>query len=206
MSLDDIYFSVLDFNEDGIGDLVRGELEAGTAPSEILNEGLVAALEEVGRCFSEGTMFVPDMLMAADTMKAGLEVLRPLLTGEAATAKGTVVIGSVRGDMHDIGKNLVGMMVEGAGFKVVDLGVNVDTNTFISAAGDNNADFVLMSALLTTTMAAMKTTVEAIKAERLSTKVIVGGAPVNAEFAKAVGADGYSDDAPGAAALLGTFV
>ncbi len=206
MSLDDIYFSVLDFNEEGIADLVRSELETGTAPSEILDEGLVAALEEVGKCFSEGTMFVPDMLMAAETMKAGLEVLRPSLTGEAAVAKGTVVIGSVRGDMHDIGKNLVAMMVEGAGFKVVDLGVNVDTNTFIRAASDNSADFVLLSALLTTTMAAMKSTVEAIKSKGLSARVIVGGAPVNREFADAIGADGYSDDAPGAAALLGTFV
>ncbi len=206
MGVDDIYFSVLDFDEDGIGDLVRRELGTGTEPSVILNDGLVAALDGVGQCFSEGTMFVPDMLMAADTMKAGLEVLRPLLTSEAIAAKGTAVIGSVKGDMHDIGKNLVAMMVEGAGFKVVDLGVNVDTDAFIAAAREHNADFVLMSALLTTTMMAMKASVEAIKAEGLAARVIVGGAPVHQEFAHSIGADGYSDDAPGAATLLGTFV
>ncbi len=206
MSLDHIYFSVLDFDEEGIAGLVRRELDAGTDPTVVLNEGLVAALDEVGRCFSDGTMFVPDMLMAADTMKAGLDVLRPLLTGKKSIVKGTAVIGSVKGDMHDIGKNLVAMMVEGAGFKVVDLGVNVDTDVFIDAAREHKADFLLMSALLTTTMMTMKTSVQAIKAEGLDVKVIVGGAPVHQEFANTIGADGYSDDAPSAVALLRKFV
>jgi len=206
MSIDDIYDSVLDFDEDGIADLVHRELDAGTDPAVVLNDGLVAALDEVGRCFSEGTMFVPDMLMAADTMKVGLDTLRPLLTGEASAVKGTAVIGSVKGDMHDIGKNLVAMMIEGAGFKIVDLGVDVDTDVFIDAAREQNADFVLLSALLTTTMGAMKTSVETIKAALPDRKVIVGGAPVNQEFATAIGADGYSDDAPGAAILVRTFL
>lgn len=206
MSVDDIYDSVLDFDEEGIADLVRRELDAGADPAVVLNEGLVAALDEVGRCFSEGTMFVPEMLMAADTMKAGLDTLRPLLIGEKSAAKGTVVIGSVKGDMHDIGKNLVAMMLEGASFDIVDLGVNVDTQAFIDAAREHKADFVLLSALLTTTMGAMQASVQAIKVEEPDVKVIVGGAPVNQDFADAIGADGYSDDAPGAVTLVRAFV
>ncbi len=206
MSIDDIYDSVLDFDEDGITDLIHRELDAGTDPAVVLDEGLVAALDEVGRCFSEGSMFVPDMLMAADTMKIGLDVLRPRLTGEASAVKGTAVIGSVKGDMHDIGKNLVAMMLEGAGFRIVDLGVDVDSDVVVGAAREHNAEFVLLSALLTTTMAAMKTSVEIIKAAVPDRKVIVGGAPVNQDFATSIGADGYSDDAPGAVALLRAFV
>jgi len=139
-------------------------------------------------------------------MKTGLDTLRPMLTGEKSAAKGTVVIGSVKGDMHDIGKNLVAMMLEGANFKIVDLGVNVDTDVFIDAARGHNADFVLLSALLTTTMLAMQTAVQAIKAEEPGVRVIVGGAPVNQDFADSIGADGYSVDAPGAVTLVRTFV
>ncbi len=206
MSLDDIYFAVLDFDEDGIAELVRRELKAGAKPAAVLNDGLVAALDEVGKCFSEGTMFVPDMLMAAETMKAGLDELRPRLAGEKTAVVGSAVIGTVRGDMHDIGKNLVAMMLEGAGFRVVDLGVNVDDETFIAAAHRENADFVLLSALLTTTMMAMQKAVGAIKAGCPGIRVVVGGAPVNQAFADEIGADGYADDAPGAASLMRTLV
>ncbi|HJO58503.1 MAG TPA: corrinoid protein [Nitrospinaceae bacterium] len=206
MSLDDIYDAVLDFDEDGISQLINQELESGTDAKTILNEALIEALDEVGKCFTEGTMFVPDMLMAAETMKVGVDVLRPLLTGDNSTNKGTAVIGSVKGDMHDIGKNLVGMMVEGAGFTVIDLGVDVDTETFLNATREHKAKFVLMSALLTTTMLAMKEAVQTIKAAEPDLKIVVGGAPVNREFANTIGADGYSDDAPGAVAVMRAFV
>ena len=206
MSLDDIYDAVLDFDEDGISQLINQELESGTDAKTILNEALIEALDEVGKCFTEGTMFVPDMLMAAETMKVGVDVLRPLLTGDNSTNKGTAVIGSVKGDMHDIGKNLVGMMVEGAGFTVIDVGVDVDTETFLNATREHKAKFVLMSALLTTTMLAMKEAVQTIKAAEPDLKIVVGGAPVNQEFANTIGADGYSDDAPGAVAVMRAFV
>ena len=206
MSLDDIYDAVLDYDDEGIQDLVRQELGAKTPPKVILEEALIEALDEVGRCFSEGTIFVPEMLMAADTMKVGLDVLRPLFVGDKSTIIGTAVIGSVKGDMHDIGKNLVAMMLEGARFNVVDLGVDVETEAFLAAADEHNAEFVLMSALLTTTMRAMETSVRAIKQERPDIKVIVGGAPVNQAFADAIGADGYGDDAPGAITLVRALV
>ena len=198
MSLDDIYDAVLDYDDEGISDLVHQELGAETPPKVILEEALIEALDEVGRCFSEGSIFVPEMLMAAETMKAGLDVLRPLFLGDKSTIIGTAVIGSVKGDMHDIGKNLVAMMLEGASFNVIDLGVDVETEAFLAAADEHNAEFILMSALLTTTMKAMETSVRAIKAVKPDLKVIIGGAPVNQEFADAIGADGYGDDAPGA--------
>jgi 5-methyltetrahydrofolate--homocysteine methyltransferase len=206
MSLDEIYDAVLDYDDEGIEDLVRQELGAETPPKVILEEALIEALDEVGKCFSEGTIFVPEMLMAAETMKVGLDVLRPLFLGDKSTIIGTAIIASVKGDMHDIGKNLVAMMLEGASFNVVDLGVDVDTDTFLAAAHEHNADLILMSALLTTTMRAMETSVRAIKEERPDLRVIVGGAPVNQEFADAIGANGYSNDAPGAINLARTLV
>jgi 5-methyltetrahydrofolate--homocysteine methyltransferase len=206
MSLDEIYDAVLDYDDERIQDMVRQELDAETPPKVILEEALIQALDEVGRCFSEGTIFVPEMLMAAETMKVGLDVLRPLFLGDKSTIIGTAVIGSVKGDMHDIGKNLVAMMLEGASFNVIDLGVDVNTEAFLGAADEHNADFILMSALLTTTMKAMETSVRAIKQERPDIKVIVGGAPVNQAFADAIGANGYGDDAPGAINLVRALV
>ncbi len=205
MDLDGIYEAVLNYDEDEIGDLIRQELDSGTEPKKILNEGLIAALDEVGQCFSQGTMFVPDMLMAAETMKIGVDVLRPLLTGENNDNKGTAVIASVKGDMHDIGKNLVAMMLEGSGFKIIDLGVDVDTDTILNSAREHQAEYVLLSALLTTTMPAMKHTVRSLKEVEPDLKVIVGGAPVHKEFADAIGADGYSDDAPSAVTMMRAF-
>ncbi|MCP4433744.1 MAG: cobalamin-binding protein [Gammaproteobacteria bacterium] len=206
MSLDDIYDAVLEYDDDGISDLVKQELDAETPPKVILDEALIEALDEVGRCFSDGTIFVPEMLMAAETMKVGLDILRPLFLGDKSTIIGTAVIGSVKGDMHDIGKNLVAMMLEGASFNVIDLGVDVDTDRFLAAAHEHDAEFIMMSALLTTTMKAMETSVRVIKDERPDLKVIVGGAPVNQSFADAIGANGYSDDAPGAISTARTFV
>ena len=206
MSLDDIYEAVLNFNEDGIEELIRQELDSGTEAKVILDEALIEALDEVGHCFSEGTMFVPDMLMAAETMKIGVDVLRPLLMGEKSDNKGTAVIASVKGDMHDIGKNLVAMMLEGAGFNIINLGVDVNTEKILDSAREHQAEFVLLSALLTTTMLAMKETVQSLKEAEPHLKVIVGGAPVNQEFADTIGAAGYSDDAPGAFAVMRAFV
>ena len=205
MSLDKIYEAVLNFEEDEIGDLIRQELDSGTDPKTILNKALIDALDEVGQCFSEGTMFVPDMLMAAETMKIGVDILRPLLTGDASDNMGTAVIASVKGDMHDIGKNLVTMMLEGAGFNMIDLGVDVSIDTTLASAREHQAGYVLLSALLTTTMLSMRETVESVKQAEPDLKVIIGGAPVNQEFADAIGADGYSDDAPGAVIMMREF-
>ncbi len=206
MAIKDIYEGVLAFQVDKVKELTRTELEAGTDIQTILNDGLIGAMDEVGQKFSEGSLFVPEMLMAAQAMKAGLEILKPHLTEEVSHSKGTVVIGTVKGDLHDIGKNLVAMMMEGAGLSVVDLGVDVDAEKFVEAAKESKADVVALSALLTTTMPAMDTTIKAIKEAGLDAKSIVGGAPVTEAFADQIGADGHSDDAPGAVDLVRRLV
>ena len=206
MAVKDIYEGVLAFQVDKVRQLTQAELDAGTDIQTILNDGLIGAMDEVGQKFSEGILFVPEMLMAAQAMKAGLAILKPHLTEEMSHSKGTVVIGTVKGDLHDIGKNLVAMMMEGAGLTVVDLGVDVDAEKFVEAAKDNQADVVALSALLTTTMPSMETTVKAIKEAGLSTKSIIGGAPVTEAYAKQIGADGHSDDAPGAVELVRRLV
>ncbi|MFV0438876.1 MAG: corrinoid protein [Desulfopila sp.] len=198
MAVKEIYEAVLIFNGPSVANLVEKEIEAGTDVSDILNNGLIGAMDEVGARFSAGDFFVPEMLMAARTMKAGLEKLAPHLAAGAATSRGTVVIGTVKGDLHDIGKNLVAMMMEGAGFKVIDLGVDVEPAAFLEAAQEQDAKVVALSALLTTTMPAMANTVKAFKEAGSSAKVIIGGAPVTLEFAEQIGADGYSESAPGA--------
>ncbi len=201
MSIQDIFQSIAEFRRNEVADLVRAEIEAGTDVSIILNQGLIGAMDEVGQRFSEGKLYVPEMLQAAQAMKIGLEVLRPRLVGNVGKPKGTVVIGSVKGDMHDIGKNLVAMMLEGAGFRIVDLGVDVSPGRFLEAAEGNGAHLVAMSSLLTTTMPAMEETVALIRESKVSARAIVGGAPVNREFAGRIHADGYSSDAVGAVEL-----
>ena len=201
MAVKDIAEEVLAFNETGVVDLVKAEIAAETGIDEILNTGLIGAMDIVGKKFSDGELFVPEMLMAAQAMKAGLEVLKPHLSGEAAVSRGTVVIGTVKGDLHDIGKNLVAMMMEGGGFDVVDLGVDVDAEKFVKAAVEHNAGVVALSALLTTTMPAMEATIVAIKEAGIAAKTIIGGAPVTEAYADQIGADGYSEDAPGAVEL-----
>jgi 5-methyltetrahydrofolate--homocysteine methyltransferase len=201
MAIEDIFEAVLTFNKAAAAEGVKAELAAGTDISIILDQGLIGALDVVGKKFSEGEMFVPEMLQAARAMKAGLEVLKPYLSSESIASKGTVIIGTVKGDLHDIGKNLVAMMMEGAGFNVVDLGVDVDADKFVKAASEHNADVLGLSALLTTTMPAMENTVTAIKEAGLAVRTIIGGAPVTETFADQIGADGYSDDAPGAVEL-----
>jgi methanogenic corrinoid protein MtbC1 len=180
--------------------LVQEALDEGSAAGDIL-QTMVDGMGVVGEKFSTGTIFVPEMLMAAKAMAKGVEVIKPLLAGEASNNLGTCIIGTVKGDLHDIGKNLVSMMVESAGFTMVDLGVDVSTEKFIEAIKANeNVTLVACSGLLTTTMPAMKDTVEALKACELNGfKVIVGGAPVTEEFANEIGADGYAPDAGTAA-------
>lgn len=200
MSIQEIYEAVLDYEEDDVAELVQTEVDAGTDIEIILNEGLIKALDVVGEKFSAGTLFVPEMLMAAEAVQAGLEIIRPLLVGAGTKPIGTVVLGTVKGDLHDIGKNLVGMMFEGAGFKLIDLGTDVDPEDFISAAQENDADLILLSGLLTTSMPEMEKAVAEIRKanqnRNLNVKTMVGGPPVNAEFAAKIGADGYSVDAP----------
>ena len=206
MPIAEIFESILQFKRDEIADLVQAEINAGTDVSTILQEGLIGAMDEVGARFSDGELFVPEMLRAAETMKNGLAVLRPMLVDADITPSGTVVIGTIKGDLHDIGKNLVGMMLEGAGFQIVDLGVDVDPKNFIEAAQENQAQLVAMSALLTTTMPVMGDCIRQLKDAGVSSRVIVGGAPVNQDYAIKISADGYSSDAPGAVTIAKKLV
>lgn len=181
--------------------MVQQAIDEGIDPAAILNEGLLAGMNEVGIKFKNNEIYVPDVLIAARAMKAGMEILRPLLVAEGVKAKGKVVIGTVKGDLHDIGKNLVAMMMEGQGLEVIDLGTDVPAEKFIEAVIENNAEIIACSALLTTTMGEMKNVVEAAKEAGIRDKVIimVGGAPVNETFAKSIGADLYAPDAASAA-------
>jgi len=192
----DIYQTIMDFDEVLCPELVTKALEQGEDAIDILDEGLIPPMGEVGDMFASGELFVPEMLLAARAMKAGLEVVRPILTKTQSKPKGVIVTATVFGDLHDIGKNLVGMMLEGAGFKVVDLGVNTKAEEIIATAREVNADVIGLSALLTTTMPFMKLIIEEIKREGLDIPVIIGGAPVSQDFADMVGAHGYGDNAP----------
>ena len=194
--------AVLDFDQEKIAQLVRAHLDQGADALEILDQALIAAMDEVGRQFSAGVFFVPEMLMAAEAMHAGLEVLRPYLARSDIKAKGTIVIGTVKGDIHDIGKNLAAMMLECAGYSVIDLGVDVSKGKFLAAAKKYQAHIVALSALLTTTLAEMEAVAADVRAKGGgSLKTLVGGAPVTASFAAEIGADGYSPDAAGAVSM-----
>lgn len=190
---EDLYDGLADEVVQSVNELLR----RGMSPYETLTQGLVAGMDVVGVDFRDGILFVPEVLMAAKAMKAGMAVLRPLLAETGAPSIGTMVIGTVKGDIHDIGKNLVTMMMEGAGFKVHDIGINNDADKFIAAIREHKPEVLGMSALLTTTMPYMKTVIQALEREGLRKEVIVlvGGAPVNAPFAEAVGADAYCRDA-----------
>jgi 5-methyltetrahydrofolate--homocysteine methyltransferase len=210
MTVADIYDAVMEYEEDIVPELVQSEIDTGTDIRVILQEGLVAPLDEIGEKFSAGTLFVPEMLMAAEAVQAGLDILRPLLTDTGVKPIGTVVIGTVKGDLHDIGKNLVGLLLEGAGFRVVELGTDVEAGSFISAAQETDADIIAISGLLTTSMPEMEKAVAAIQdasANRnLKAKVMIGGPPINQEFAKRIGADAYGVDAPAAVDQARGFV
>ncbi len=201
-----IFDSVMEFDGERCETLVRQALESGEPVQDILDQGLIPPMGRVGDLFATGEFFVPEMLMAARAMKTGLEVLRPILTQRKSKPKGVVVMATVFGDLHDIGKNLVGMMLEGAGFKVVDLGVNTKAEKIIETAKQVDADVIGLSALLTTTMPFMRIIIQKIKEEGLNIPVIVGGAPVTRDFANDVGANGYGDNAPEAVELCQRLV
>ena len=174
---------------------VQASLDEGKTPQEIIDESMIPAMEAIGKEFEAGRVFVPNLLLSARAMKSALDILKPLMLAGQTTTLGTVVIGTVKGDLHDIGKNLVASMLEGRGLKVVNLGTDVSKERFIEAAKENNADIIACSALLTTTMDYMKDIVDAVRADGLPVKVMIGGAPVTAEFAAAIGADGFSTNA-----------
>jgi 5-methyltetrahydrofolate--homocysteine methyltransferase len=198
-----IYDAVLTGNAAAARALAEQAISAGVDPLELVNGGMMPAMDEVGRRFERHEYFVPELLLAARAMKSALELVRPLLVARGSEPAGRVVIGTVSGDLHDIGKNLVAALLEGAGFEVTDLGVNVTPEKFIAAAKEKNASIVALSALLTTTMPAMRTTIQAIRSAGLGeqVKVLIGGAPITQKFANEIGADGYSPNAPGAVAL-----
>ncbi|MFN2244695.1 MAG: corrinoid protein [Anaerolineae bacterium] len=200
MSIETIYQAVMEGDAGEAASQVQAGLDAGIPASDILNKGCIAAMAEVGQLFEEGEMFVPEMLIAARAMQAAMLVLKPHLAEGEIVSSGTVVIGTVNGDLHDIGKNLVGMMMEGAGFEIVDLGTDVKPDEFVEAVRQHNADVVGMSALLTTTMPSMKATVAALTEAGLRdrVKVLIGGAPVTQAFADQIGADGFAPDASSA--------
>ena len=194
--------AVMDGRKKIVEQLVNEALAEGVPAAEVLNNGLVVGMTELGELFKNGEVYVPEVLVAARAMKAGTAILKPLLQADNVQSLGTVAIGTVEGDLHDIGKNLVGMMLEGVGFTVMDLGENVSPDSFVNAAKEG-ANIIGMSALLTTTMPMMATTIKALEdaGVRDKVKVMIGGAPVTQDYADQIGADGYSADAASAAEL-----
>ena len=201
--VDTIYDGILKGNMKAVQDATNAGLSEGLSAGRLLNEAMIPAMAEVGRLFEANEYYVPEMLIAARAMKAGLAILRPQLVEEEVKPLGRVALGTVKGDLHDIGKNLVSIMIEGAGFEIIDLCVDVSPEAFVDAVRDQDVDLVGLSALLTTTMPSMKTTIEAFEEAGLrdQVKIIVGGAPVTQRYADEIGADGYGRDAAAAANL-----
>lgn len=199
----EIYTAVVEGSASAVKSAVQSGLDAGEAAETLLNNGLIAAMQEVGRLFEEGEYFVPEMLISARAMQAGMAILRPILVEQDIQPVGKIVLGTVKGDLHDIGKNLVGMMLEGAGFQIIDLGADVSPEKFLEAIQAHQPDLVGMSALLTTTMANMEKTVRFLveNGVRDQVKVMIGGAPVTQRYAEEIGADGFAADANQAAIL-----
>lgn len=195
-------------NAPKVKELVQAAIAEGVDPSAIVNNALIVGMGEIGVLFKNNEVYVPEVLIAARAMHAGLNVLKPLLAEQDVQPIGTVAIGTVKGDLHDIGKNLVGMMLEGAGLKVLDLGIDVSPEKFVEAIKNNKVDVIALSALLTTTMPGMKDTIEAIKAAGLrdTVKIMIGGAPVTQNYADEIGADGYAADAASAADVAKEFI
>lgn len=206
--LQKLYDAILTGNAKVSKEVTQQALAANADPQSLVQKYMIPAMDEVGRRYEANEYFVPELLISARAMKASLELIRPLLAAKGAEPAGRVVIGTVKGDLHDIGKNLVAAMLEGAGFEVIDLGVDVPPEKFIAALNERKANLVAMSALLTTTMNSMKTTIEAFKAAgiRGNIKVMIGGAPVTEKYAEEIGADGYSTNANGAVALARKLV
>ncbi|HOP94367.1 MAG: corrinoid protein [Dictyoglomaceae bacterium] len=202
--MQEVASAVIAGNRKKVQELVEDALKEGVPPEKIINEGLLAGMSVIGERFKKNEIFVPEVLVSARAMQVGMDILKPLLTRSSGVIKGKVVIGTVEGDLHDIGKNLVAIMFEGAGYQVIDLGIDVPPDKFVEAIREHNPDIVGMSALLTVTMPQMKVTLDVMEKEgvREKVKVIVGGAPVTEEFAKEIGADGYAPDATSAVELV----
>ena len=198
--LEDLTAAIEAGNRTAAAELTQAAVDAGTDPRDVLG-AMTAAMDVIGRKFQDGEIFVPEMLIAARAMKAGTAILEPLLAAAGVVPEFRAVVGTVEGDLHDIGKNLVGMMWKGASFEVIDLGVNVTAAAFVAAAKEHDAHIIGVSALLTTTMPNMRGVVEAVRAAGLSTKVVIGGAPTTPEFAAQIGADGFAPDAGSAVDL-----
>ena len=201
--LKQLYESVVSGDAKTTQALTKQALADGVDPLKLVNDYMVPAMDEVGRRFEANEYFVPELLISARAMKAARELIRPLLSARGDQPLGRVAIGTVKGDLHDIGKNLVGSLLEGGGFEVIDLGVNVSPEKFIATVNEKHANIIAMSALLTTTMPSMKTTIDALKQAgvRDKVKVLIGGAPITQKYADEIGADGYSESAVGAVAL-----
>ncbi len=206
--LKQLYQAVVDGDAEVSKSITEEALATGVDALSLVTDHMVPAMDEVGRRFEEGEYFVPELLISARAMKASMELIRPILAETGVPPTGRVVIGTVKGDLHDIGKNLVAAMLEGGGFEVTDLGADVDPEKFVEAARERDADIVAMSALLTTTMPSMKSTIEALIAAEMrdKVKVMVGGAPVSAGFGEQIGADGYAENASLAVAMARAFL
>jgi corrinoid protein of di/trimethylamine methyltransferase len=200
----ELYDAILNGDAKKAHAATQAALDAGAEPMTLIAESMVPAMDEVGRLFEQEEYFVPELLLAGRAMKGAMELLRPRMTASGEKLSTRVVIGTVKGDLHDIGKNIVASMLEGSGFEVIDLGADVPAEKFVAAVEERKPQFVCMSALLTVTMPAMKTTIDALRSAGLRTrvKVLVGGAPVTMQYAQEIGADGYSENASGAVGLV----
>lgn len=206
MELAKLYEAILNGRLEEAVAVTHEALAAGISPQTLINDYMIKGMEEIGSRFEHGEVFVPNLLMSARAMKGSLDILKPLLKGESSITLGKIVIGTVKGDLHDIGKNLVASMLEGCGFEVINLGVDISADRFIETARNEKADIICMSALLTTTMTYMKEIIDAVRNAGLDIKIMVGGAPVNEAFARSIGADGYSPNANAAVLLAKSLI
>ena len=197
-TIDEIKTALINLNIPQVQSRIRQGLDEGLSPATVLEEGLIAGMNIIGHRFKEGDIYMPEVMVAAKAMHAGMDIIKPLLIGAANQVKGTVVIGTIKGDLHDIGKNLVIMMLEGAGFEVIDLGVDVPPEKFITAIDTHRPQVVALSALLTSTMPQLQATVQQLAPHRRELHVIIGGAPITQQYADKIGADGYAPDAASA--------
>ena len=197
--------ALIEGNADKVRELIQAGVDEGVEAQKLLDDGLIAGMEVVGVRFKNCEIYVPEVLVSARAMHAGMSILEPILAESGVKAKGTFVVGTVKGDLHDIGKNLVAMMLKGAGWKVIDLGVDVDAGKFVQAALDEDADVIGLSALLTTTMVNMKQVIEVAKNKDCKAKIVVGGAPLTQNYADEIGADGYAPDAATAAEMVASL-
>ena len=198
VNFEDFHSALSEGNVDRLKQLTQEALDEGYSADKVLKEGLIKSMERIGARFKNSEIFLPEAFIAARAMHGGLAVLKPILAKSSSPAAAKVVLGTVKGDLHDIGKNLVGMMLEGGGFEVIDVGIDVPSDKFIEAAKQHRADVIGLSAMLTTTMVQMQETVKKLRAEALPVKIIVGGAPVTEQFASQIGAHGYAADAASA--------